>query len=159
MDEKIEKMRSMASLEEEHAIRLEGESLELGDAVVYGLVGSIAHDSKKHAGIYRTIAALLERGNLAIPESQADEFASRLKKHIEVETKMRAGVIAMLNGEGDDRVRFLLSEILSDEERHHRFLSNLLETIIERDTISDEDIWNMIWRDVESHGAPPDHYV
>jgi hypothetical protein len=56
-------------------------------------------------------------------------------------------------------VRFLLSEILSDEERHHRFLSNLLETIIERDTISDEDIWNMIWRDVESHGAPPDHYV
>jgi rubrerythrin len=159
MEEKIEKMRSMASLEEEHAIRLEGESLELGDAVLHGLVGSIAHDSKKHAGIYRTMVALLERGSLAIPESQADGFAAKLEKHIEVETKMREEVRVMLKGEEDDRVKFLLLEILSDEDRHHRFLKNLLEAIIERDTISDEDIWNMIWRDVESHGAPPDHNV
>jgi rubrerythrin len=159
MDEKIEKMESMASLEEEHALRLEGESMGLGDAAVNGLVASIAHDSKKHAGLYRTISALLERGDLAIPESQADEFASSLEKHIEVEQRMRDEVRALLKSEEDERVRFLLSEILSDEERHHRFLRNLMGAIIERDTISDEDIWNMIWKDVESHGAPPDYEV
>jgi rubrerythrin len=149
----------MASLEEEHAIRLESESLGLGDIAVHGLVASITHDSKKHAGLYRTISALLQRGSLAIPESQADEFTSSLEKHIEVEKKMRDEVKAMLNGEEDDRVRFLLREILLDEERHHRFLRNLMDVIIGGDMISDEDIWNMIWRDVESHGAPPDHYV
>ncbi len=101
----------------------------------------------------------MERGNLAIPESQADEFASSLEKHIEVETKMLAEVREILEGEKDERVRFLLSEILSDEERHHRFLRNLMDVIIERDTISDEDIWNMVWRDVESHGAPADNYA
>jgi len=33
---------------------------------------------------------------------------------------MRDEVKAMLKGEKDERVKFLLSEILSDEERHHR---------------------------------------
>ena len=154
MEEKIEKMMRMSSLEEEHAVRLEGESLGLGDIAIHGLVASIAHDSKKHAGIYRTISALLERGNLAIPESQAVDFEISLEKHIEVEKKMLAEVRAILVDEEDERVRFLLSEILSDEERHHRFLRNLMDVIIKRDTISDEDIWNMVWRDVESHGAP-----
>ncbi len=46
MDDKIEKMERMASLEEEHAIKLESESLGLGDIAVNGLVASIAHDSK-----------------------------------------------------------------------------------------------------------------
>ena len=159
MEEKIKKMASMASLEEEHAVKLEGESLGLGDLAIHGLVASIAYDSKKHAGLYRTISALLERGNLAVPESQAVGFASSLENHIKVETKMLADVKALLKGEEDERVRFLLSEILSDEERHNRFLRNLMDVIIKRDTISDEDIWNMIWKDVESHGAPMDHDV
>jgi hypothetical protein len=148
MEDKIKQMDRMASLEEKHAISLESESLGLGDDAINGLVASIAHDSKKHAGLYRTISTLLERGSLAIPEFQADEYLSSLEKHIEVEKKMLDGVQAMLEGEKDERVRFLLSEILSDEVRHHR-----------RDTIPEEDIWNMLWRDVESHGAPPDPNV
>ena len=159
MVEKIEKIKRMATMEEEHAMRLDGESTGLGDATVHGLVESVAHDSKKHAGLYRLISDLLERGFLSIPESEADEFTSRLEKHIEVEKKMREEVRELLKGEEDERVKFILSEILSDEERHHRFLKNLLEVIIKRDTISDEEMWNMIWKDVESHGAPPDYDV
>jgi hypothetical protein len=159
MEEKLKKMAKMASLEEEYAIRLESESLGLGDLAIHGLVTSIAHDSKKHAGLYRTISAIYERGNLAIPESQAVEYKSSLEKHIEVEVEMLEEVKDLLKNERDERVRFLLSEIIYDEERHHKFLSNLLEVIINRDTISDDDIWGMIWEDVESHGAPLDHYV
>jgi len=66
---------------------------------------------------------------------------------------------ALMDGEGDDRVRFLLEEIYADEVRHHRFLSNLLEAVVKRDAIFEEDVWKIIWRDVPTHGAPRDPYA
>ncbi len=66
---------------------------------------------------------------------------------------------ALLEGEEDERVKTLLNEIYADEVRHHRFLSNLLEAVLKRDMILDEDVWAMIWRDVPTHGAPRDPYA
>jgi hypothetical protein len=158
--ERAKEMEKMAQLEEEHALSLDTWYVwGLGNPAIKGLVMSIALDSRKHAGLYRTMATLMEEGSLAIPELEADQFEASLRKHIEVEEKMLAEVKALLKDEKDERIKFLLSEIFADERRHHKFMNNLLEVIISRATIPEEDIWNMIWRDVESHGAPPDQWV
>jgi hypothetical protein len=159
MSEKIKKMEEMAKMEEEYAVGLEKDVWGLENPVVKGLVASIAQDSKKHSGLYMTLASLLKKESLALVEDDAVEFEASLKKHIEVEENMMQEVSNLYKDMDDDRVKLILSEIYADEQRHHRFMKNLHEAVVKRDTLSDKDIWNMIWRDVESHGAPPSYDV
>ena len=65
----------------------------------------------------------------------------------------------LMEEEQNKRVRRLLEEIYADEIRHHKFLSNLLEVVIKKDMILETDIWDMIWKDVPTHGAPRDPFA
>lgn len=158
MDDRVRKMEQMAEMEEDYALRYDEDVAGLGNVAIDGLIKGVALDSKKHAGLYMTIADIL-KGPLAITDLEYDRLEVSLKKHIEVEERMMEEAKALMEGEGDDRVRFLLEEIYADEVRHHRFLSNLLEAVVKRDAIFEEDIWKMIWRDVPTHGAPRDPYA
>lgn len=151
-------MEQMAKMEEEYALRYDDDVAGLGNVAIGGLIKGVALDSEKHAGLYRAIADIL-RGPLAVTDVEYDRLGASLKRHIEVEERMMGEAKALMEGEGDDRVRFLLEEIYADEVRHHRFLSNLLEAVVKRDAIFEEDVWKMIWRDVPTHGAPRDPYA
>lgn len=151
-------MEEMAVMEEEYALSYDKNVAGLGNVAIEGLVKSVAFDSMKHAGLYRAIATILG-GPLAITDLEYERLESSLKKHIDIEAKMMEEVKALMKDEEDDRAMRLLSEIYADEERHHKFLTNLLEVVIKRDTISDDDVWNMLWRDVPTHGAPRDPYA
>jgi hypothetical protein len=158
MEGKVEKMEEMALMEEEYAVDYDEDVAGLGNVAVAGLLGSVALDSRKHAGLYRAIAAIL-KGPLGITDVEYERLESSLKRHVEVEERMMAEARALLEGEEDARVKTLLSEIYADEVRHHGFLLNLLEAVLRRDLIFDEDVWAMIWRDVPTHGAPRDPYA
>lgn len=158
MDDRVKKMEQMAKMEEEYALRYDDDMAGLGNVAIGGLIKGVALDSEKHAGLYRAIADIL-RGPLAVTDVEYDRLGASLKRHIEVEERMMGEAKALMEGEGDDRVRFLLEEIYADEVRHHRFLSNLLEAVVKRDAIFEEDVWKMIWRDVPTHGAPRDPYA
>lgn len=158
MEEKVEKMEEMARMEEEYAVDYDEDVAGLGNVAVAGLLGSVALDSRKHAGLYRAVAAIL-KGPLGITDVEYERLGSSLKRHVEVEERMMAEAGALLEGEEDERVKTLLNEIYADEVRHHAFLSNLLEAVLRRDVILDEDVWAMIWRDVPTHGAPRDPYA
>lgn len=156
MTEKVAKMRELAELEERYAVGYDDDVAGLGNVVVAELMMSVALDSRKHAGLYRAIAAILE-GPLGITDVEYDRLEAALKRHVEV--GMLSDARALLEGVGDDRARRLLEEIVADEERHHKFLSNLLEAVLARDMILEQDVWDLIWRDVPTHGAPRDPYA
>jgi hypothetical protein len=158
LDDRIKRMEQMAEMEEEYAVDYDDDVAGLGNVAIAGLMASVALDSRKHAGLYRAIAAIL-KGPLAITDVEYDRLEASLKRHIEVEEKMLAESRELLEGEEDDRARRLLEEIYADEVRHHAFLSNLLEAVLKRDMIFDEEIWALIWRDVPTHGAPRDPYA
>jgi rubrerythrin len=158
MVRKVEKMEEMALMEEKYAVDYDEDVAGLGNVAVAGLLGSVALDSRKHARLYRAIAAIL-KGPLGMTDVEYERLEASLKRHVEVEEMMMAEARALLEGEEDERVRTLLSEIYADEVRHHGFLSNLLEAVLKRDLIFDEDVWAMIWRDVPTHGAPRDPYA
>ncbi|MEM0049202.1 MAG: hypothetical protein QW424_04785 [Candidatus Bathyarchaeia archaeon] len=48
----------------------------------------------------------------------------------------------------------LLTAILADERRHHELLKRVLEIIIRGETITEDEWWEFIWRNVPFHGAP-----
>jgi len=159
MSERKKKMDEMVKMEEDYAIRLSKDVTGLGNVTLQGLVTGIAYDSQKHAGLYKTMANLLEGGPLAATDLEVEEFKTKLENHVEVEEKMMQESKNLMESEEDERVRFLLSEVYADEERHHAFMKNLLSVVVKWDTISERDLWEQLWRDVPTHGAPRDPFA
>jgi hypothetical protein len=145
-------------MEEDYAVDYDKNIQGLGNVAIAKLMRSVSLDSRKHAGIYRAIAMIL-RGPIGITDLEYDALEKTLKLHIEIEAKMIERSKALMDEEGDKRVKFLLDEIYLDETRHHKFLSNLLEAVLRKDMIFDDEIWDQLWRDVPTHGAPRDPYA
>ena len=151
-------MEKMAEMEEDYAVDYDKNVEGLGNVAIAGLMRGVSLDSMKHAGLYRAIATIL-RGPIGITDLEYDVLEETLKRHIEIEGKMIEEAKALMDEEGDERVKFLLNEIYIDETRHHKFLSNLMEAVVKKDMIFDEEIWDQLWRDVPTHGAPRDPYA
>jgi len=154
MVEIVDKMRSMVRLEEDNASSLTASVEGLKNVVVREILRGIAHDSRKHAGLYAAILSLLKDSQPAISEDEYGRLEGVLKKHVEVERQMLREVKQFLEVEKDSRVKRLLLEIYEDEGRHHALMSHLLEAVIKREAIFEKDIWDMLWMDVPGHGAP-----
>ena len=54
----------------------------------------------------------------------------------------------------NEKVRLLLTAILSDEKKHHTLLKMVLDILVRRETITEEDWWDLLWKNVPFHGAP-----
>jgi rubrerythrin len=52
------------------------------------------------------------------------------------------------------KVKLLLNAILADEKRHHELLKMVLEILVRGETITEEDWWELLWKNVPFHGAP-----
>jgi len=52
------------------------------------------------------------------------------------------------------KVSFLLNSILIDERRHHAMLKVVLDIIVKGETITEDDWWELLWKNVPFHGAP-----
>jgi len=48
----------------------------------------------------------------------------------------------------------LLNAILEDEKRHHELLKRVLEILVKGETITEEEWWDVLWRNVPFHGSP-----
>ena len=158
MSDRARRMEEMARMEEDYAVDYDKNIEGLGNVAIASLMRGVSLDSMKHAGLYRAIATIL-RGPIGITDLEYDILEEALKRHILIETKMIEEAKTLMDEEGDERVKFLLKEIYLDEIRHHRFLSNLLEAVVKKDMILDEEIWDQLWRDVPTHGAPRDPFV
>jgi len=70
MVETVDKMRNMVRLEEDNASSLTTSVEGLKNVVVREVLRGIAHDSRKHAGLYSAIVSLLKDSQPAISEDE-----------------------------------------------------------------------------------------
>src|SRR4030042_1512672 len=68
-----------------------------------------------------------------------------------VEIKNPEKVVPTVN---NGKVRLLLDAILSDERRHHELLKMVLEILVQGETITESDWWDVLWKGVPFHGSP-----
>jgi rubrerythrin len=152
--DKIDKINNLILQEKKHASSLSTSVDGIKNIVVKEILRGIARDSLKHAGFYSSILSLLNEEAPVISEEDFDLIEEVIKKHIEVETRMIKEAKNLMASEEDIRIQHLLKEIFEDEVKHHNLMKRLLDSIIKRETLFEQDIWDILWSDTPGHGAP-----
>jgi len=118
------------------------------------LIEAIAIDSNKHALLLNAILARLESKTPFIDEAKRDELGKNIKEHIALEATAIQTYGDLIPKTEDPGTKQVLEYILEDEKRHHKLLKQLYTLVIEKETLTEEDLWDLTWKDVPWHGGP-----
>jgi rubrerythrin len=143
-----------AFLENEIVSSINKALAKIRNPAVRGVLKGISLDSVKHADMYKAAIELLSTVPPALSQEEFDELLRFVKKHIAEEEKAILSMEEVMNEVEDEKVKLLLEAIFSDEQRHHKLLNVIMEMLVKRETITEEDWWDIIWKNVPFHGAP-----
>ncbi|MEM3725522.1 MAG: ferritin-like domain-containing protein, partial [Candidatus Bathyarchaeia archaeon] len=90
----------------------------------------------------------------ALTQENLDKQRKLVEKHIEMEAELIKKLDKVIPTIENDKVKLLLNAILADEKRHHELLKVVLNIIVRGETITEEDWWELLWKNVPFHGAP-----
>ena len=121
--------------------------------VVKQVLSAIAFDSQKHAGIYNA-AMSITTVTPALTDKEYREIEKITEKHILDEDKAISALDRIMPKVKDSKIHFLLQSIVADEKRHHELLNKLMDLVVKREAITEEDWWEVLWKGAPFHGAP-----
>ena len=127
---------------------------EIGNPAVKGVLKGISLDSVKHAEMYAAAVKLLTSVSQALTQEHLDKQRELVKEHIRLEVELIERISEIIPNIENEKVRLLLNAILLDEKRHHELLKSVLEILVRGETITEEDWWDVLWKNVPFHGAP-----
>ncbi len=118
--------------------------------LVKELIQGITFDSNKHSSILTGLLAILEKTTPSlrlISEKERDRLKETIQNHLKLEQKAINTYRKLLHVIPGTREKVLVKNILSDELRHHNQLRWLYDMIIREVTLTEEDIFEMTWKD------------
>jgi rubrerythrin len=127
---------------------------EIGNPVVKGVLKGISLDSVKHAEMYASAVKLLTSVSQALTQENLDKQRELVEEHIRIEAELIERISKVIPSIKNKKVKLLLNAILLDEKRHHELLKKVLEILVRGETITEEDWWDILWKNVPFHGAP-----
>jgi rubrerythrin len=153
-DELIEFLKEQIKIENQIVNSLNSSLGDIGNPAVKGVLKGISLDSVKHAEMYTSAVGLLTSVQPALAQKQLDKQRELVEKHISLEAELIEKINKKLPSVEDKKVKLLLNAILMDEKRHHQLLKEVLEILVRGETITEEDWWDVLWKNVPFHGAP-----
>ena len=153
-DELIEFLEKQIKIENQIVNSLNSSLGDIGNPAVKGVLKGISLDSVKHAEMYTSAVGLLTSVQPALAQKQLDKQRELVEKHISLEAELIEKINEKLPSIKDKKIKLLLNAILMDEKRHHELLKNVLEILVRGETITEEDWWDVLWKNVPFHGAP-----
>jgi len=145
--------REQARLEEE-IVKSVNEALgKIKNSVVVSILKGMALDSSKHAAIYKAAEKIVHVAP-ALSESEFKELKKVVKWHIDNEDKIIKRLEDAEKKTKNKKISFLLKAIVADEKRHHHLLDAIMNVVVKGETITDDEWWEMLWKNVPFHGAP-----
>jgi len=152
--ERIEFFKKQIGLEK-LIIKTAEKSVEgVKNVLIKELILAIAIDSQKHANLLKALVAMHTLPTPMIKEELSEELAVNIQKHIELEAKAIETYKELLTITVDEKEKIIIQTILKDEIRHHKILKMIHETIVTKETLTEEALWQMMWDDSISHGSP-----
>jgi rubrerythrin len=132
---------------EKKAVKLLHDSIKkTNNTVIRLLLYQLALDSAKHQHMLRAILQLLEAPSKEQFRREGGEFRKAIEKHVEVERKMLEDLEGIVDETEDNRIRFILQNIISDERKHHAIVKRLHELVCESEKVRDEKWWDFLFR-------------
>lgn len=111
------------------------------------LIHSIALDSKKHASIINSLITMNSSIQPFIEEEKYDELVKNVEEHIKLELEAIKTYKELIDQIENEEEKLLLQAIYQDELRHHILLKKILESIVTKEAITQDDIWDSIKED------------
>jgi hypothetical protein len=127
---------------------------EISNQAVRGVLKGISLDSVKHAEMYTAAVKLLTDVTPPLTQENLDTQIELVRNHIRLEAELIQKIGKILPNIENEKVSLLLNAILTDEERHHALLTEVLQILVQGETITEEDWWDLIWKNVPFHGSP-----
>jgi rubrerythrin len=147
-------LKNQIVVEKQIVASLEKALVGMKNPAVKGVLKGVSLDSVKHAELYTSAVTLLTNASTALTQENLDEQRALVKKHIEIEAQLIRKLEEVLPTIDNKKVEFLLNAILNDEKRHHAMLKMVLEIIVHGETITEDDWWKLLWKNVPFHGSP-----
>ncbi|MEM1561439.1 MAG: ferritin-like domain-containing protein [Candidatus Bathyarchaeia archaeon] len=141
-------------IENEIVRSLEEALKDLQNPAVKGVLKGISLDSVKHAEMYASALTLLTTSTQALSEEQLERYRALIERHIRIEAELIDKIDSILPKVDDEKLKLLFMAVLADEKRHHELLRRVLEILIRGETITEDEWWEVLWKNVPFHGAP-----
>jgi len=153
-DELIDFLKEQIKIENQIVDSLNRSLDEIGNFAVRGVLKGISLDSMKHAEMYSSAIGLSTSVQQALTQENLDKQRELVEKHMRLEAELIGKISKKLPSIEDKKVKLLLNAILMDEKSHHELLKKVLEILVRGETITEEDWWDILWKNVPFHGAP-----
>jgi len=153
-DELVGFLKKQVNIENEIVNSVNGALGEIENPAVKGVLKGISLDSLKHAEMYGAAISLLTSVLPALTQENLDKQRELVEKHMHVEAELIEKISKVLPNIENKNVKLLLNAISLDEKRHHQLLKEVLEILVRGETITEEDWWEVLWKNVPFHGAP-----
>ena len=134
--------------------QVERNTSELGNVFVKDLLLGIGQDSRKHATLLNALKALVQGSVPLITEAERDSIAKGIENHIQMEAEAIDTYSHLVENSENNAIRTIAGVIREDEVGHHKLLVDLHAALIEQETLTEEAVWDMLWRDSPWHGSP-----
>ncbi len=148
----------------EEQIEVEKKIVETANRIVKGvknplvkeMIVAVALDSQKHETMLNALRNRLTGPSPGIDEVVSDEIGEAIQEHIELEAEALNQYKRFLDDLccSDDKEKIVIKAIYEDELRHHELLRWIFKTIVQKETLIEEDIWDDMWKDAFTHGTP-----
>jgi len=122
--------------------------------MVKELIEGIASDSTKHASLLSSLVATHEGSNPLIDEEVTEQLKTNLEEHIRLEQQAIDTYKELWKTLTDENEKLIIKYILNDEIRHHTLLKRIHKMVVEKETLTEQDLWDLTWKDSLSHGSP-----
>jgi hypothetical protein len=152
--ELIDFIKRQINIEKEIVTSLNKGLVDIKNPPVKGVLKGISLDSVKHAELYASALSLLTNVSQALTQENLDAQRALVEKHIQLEADLIGKIENILPKIDNEKVKFLVESILTDEKRHHAMLKTVLDLIVHGETITEADWWELLWENVPFHGAP-----
>jgi rubrerythrin len=126
---------------------------DMKNVMVRELVLGIAMDSNKHSSLLNALVASFGSTPL-IAEEITDQLRTNLEDHIQLEQEAIDSYKEIWKHLEDEKEKIIIKAILNDEIRHHSLLKKIHNMIVEKETLTEQDLWDLTWKDSLFHGSP-----
>lgn len=136
-------------------IQITKENVELlGNAFVKELLIGISTDSQKHAALLKSLRKAVVGPTPFISEKERDKIAKGIAAHIKMEEYAVETYTELAEESDNEQVKTIAMMIRDDEIRHHALLKELHKTMIEPETLTEDMLWETMWKDTPWRGSP-----